>query len=497
MAKISKCDNPFLKDDWSHESLQKTWEIVEKLAKEKYKLDFYNPHFEIVSFEDMLHIYTGSMPIMYEHWSFGKAYEELYKKYRNNRTGIAYEVIFNTNPALCYLLEHNSPTMQGLVFAHAAVGHSAFFKNNFLFKEMTKANQIIPFLKNAKQFISECEVKYGNENVSNLLDACHALSLYAIDRMPKKEKTNAEKRDRELKRIETKQKEYDKKIEAFKSSNQDSNKMSGGRLREENILKFISKFAPTLKPWEREIIRIYCHIQQYLYPQMQTKLSNEGFASFWHYTIMQDLADQKILESGNVFEFLHSHCAVLAQPTFDSKYYYGINPYKLGFSIYEDIKRICTNPTEEDKEWFPHLIGKDWVKEVQYAAYNFKDSSFVLQYLSPKVMRDFKLFVINDNQENEHIVVSDIHDDEGYKTIRRKLSESYDFSSRLPDIYVEGWDVKRTRKLYVVFQERDNVELNFDSGEKVANYIKELWKFPIVFKYIKTDGTVQTSESPD
>lgn len=489
----SKAPNPFECDDWTEESLSQTWELVKDLAVNKYGLEFYTPHFEVVSFEDMLHIYTGSLPIMYEHWSFGKAYTDLHKKYMNDRMGIAYEVIFNTNPALCYLTEHNSPAMQGLVMAHASVGHSAFFRNNHLFKEMTNAAIIIPFLKNAKKFIGECEDNYGAENVEKLLDACHALSLYAIDRRPIKQKTSKEKEAIRQKRSENKDKDYDVLLEDLKRPQLVSEISTSKRLREENILKFIGKFSPSLKSWQREIISIYCKIQQYLYPQMLTKLMNEGFASFWHHTIMSDLSDQGLLGPGSTIEFLHSHCSVLRQPEFDEKGYYGINPYKLGFEIFKDIRRICETPTEEDREWFPDLVGKNWVEQVQFAAYNFKDESFILQYLSPKVMRDLKLFTIHDNEDDSKYLVSEIHDDEGYKTIRMKLSQSYNIGNHIPDLYVEGWDARKSRSLFLCYQEKDRVELEIEEGgggENVMSLIKQLWNYPLYFKYIHTDGEI-------
>lgn len=492
-----KAQNPFELEDWTEESLQNTWDLVKDIAVNKYRLEFYDPHFEVVSFEDMLHIYTGSLPIMYDHWSFGKAYTDLYKKYINNRMGVAYEVIFNTNPALCYLTEHNSPTMQGLVMAHASVGHSAFFRNNHLFKEMTNAAIIIPFLKNAKKFIADCEVQYGADKVEKLLDACHSLSLYAIDRRPIRQKTNKERESIRRQRAENKDRDYDTTLEDIKLGKDDAVMSSDTRprQREENILKFIGKYSPALKQWQREIISIYCKIQQYLYPQMMTKLMNEGFASFWHHTIMSDLSDQGLLPPGSTLEFLHSHCSVLRQVDFDHPGYSGVNPYKLGYEIFKDIKRICEEPTEEDKEWFPALIGKDWVEEVKFAAYNFKDESFILQYLSPKVMRDLKLFVLRDEEDNyRNYDVSEIHDDAGYKEIRTKLSKAFNFGSRLPDIYVEGWDAKKSRRLYLCFHRQNGVDLDFETGFGVVEHIRELWPFPIRFKKILENGDVEEFE---
>lgn len=494
MVKIRK-DSPFIREDYTETTLEQGWEVIKKLAVDKYSLTFYEPNFEIVGFEDMLHIYTGSIPIIYDHWSFGKNYIEMHKRYMNDRMGLAYEVVFNTNPALCYLLEHNSPTMQALVQAHAAIGHTSFFKNNVFFKEHTNANSIIPFLKNAKQFFKECEESYGEKEVEKILDACHALQLYAIDRRPARQKTIKEKEAIRVQRAVDRDKDYDVSVETM-SVKDDTLLISGPkRLREENILKFIGKFSPSLKSWQRQVIDIYCQIQQYFYPQMLTKLMNEGFASFWHHTLMIDLADLGYLEAGQSIEFLHSHCSVLHQPDFDDQRGYGgINPYKLGFEMFKDIKRICESPTEEDKEWFPGIAGTDWVEAVKFAAYNFKDESFILQYLSPKLIRDFKLFCINDNAAEEDYLVTDIHDDEGYKTIRSKLAKAYNFGNNIPDIYVEGWDAKKKRTLYLVFQEKDGVELDQGSEDKMPSsyatllLIKSLWNFPIKFKWKKEDG---------
>jgi stage V sporulation protein R len=489
--KCSNADNPFLKDDWTTESLDQTWLLVKDLADNKYGITYYSPHFEVVTFEDMLQIYTGSLPITYDHWSFGKAYTELHKRYTNNRMGIAYEVIFNTSPALCYLTEHNSPAMQGLVMAHAAIGHSAFFRNNCIFKEMTNAAIIIPFLKNMKQFVKECETEHGSEAVEKVLDVCHALSYYAIDRRPVKETTHKQRNQRKLDRAVNKDKDYDTRIESIKHIKNDiKNKAIGAtRLREENILKFIGKYSPSLKQWQRELISMYCKVQQYLYPQMMTKLMNEGFASFWHHTIMSDLSDQGLLDAGSTIEFLHSHCSVLRQPEFDERGYYGINPYKLGFEIFKDIRRICSEPTEEDREWFPGLVDTDWVEQVKFAAYNFKDDSFLLQYLSPKLIRDFKLFLVTDDDEEDKLNISQIHDDEGYKEIRRKLSEAYSFGNRIPDIYVEGWDARKSRTLYLTIQGRNRVPVG-ESGDAVITLIKTLWPFPIKIKALHEDGSL-------
>ena len=109
---------------------------------------------------------------------------------------------------------------------------------------------------------------------------------------------------------------------------------------QENLLYFLEKHAPLLKPWQRELVRIVRKMAQYFYPQRQTQVMNEGWASFWHYTLMNSLYDKGLVEDGFILEFLQSHTNVVYQPSFDSQYYSGINPYALGFAMYTDIKRI-------------------------------------------------------------------------------------------------------------------------------------------------------------
>lgn len=131
--------------------------------------------------------------------------------------------------------------------------------------------------------------------------------------------------------------------------------------RRKNLLYFMEKNAPPLEPWQREILRIVRKVSQYFYPQKQTQVMNEGWATFWHYTILNHLYDEGKVTERFMLEFLHSHPNVVFQPPYNSPWYSGINPYALGFAMFRDIKRICQNPTEEDKYWFPDIAGSDWL----------------------------------------------------------------------------------------------------------------------------------------
>ena len=221
-----------------------------------------------------------------------------------------------------------------------------------------------------------------------------------------------------------------------------------------------------------------CIRDRYFYPQRQTQVMNEGWATFWHYTILNDMYDQQLVNDGFMMEFLHSHSSVVAQPAFDSPYFSGINPYALGFAMMRDIRRICENPTDEDKRWFPEIAGSDWLTTMHFAMENFKDESFVQQFLSPKVIRDFHLFSIIDDDESETIDVNAIHDDSGYRSVRDALAMQYNLSSREPNIQVYEVDIRGDRSLTLYHQQSNRNPLN-DDTEEVLKHLYRLWKFDV------------------
>src|SRR5690606_33476559 len=152
---------------------------------------------------------------------------------------------------------------------------------------------------------------------------------------------------------------------------------------EENLLYFVEKHSPRLEPWQRELVRIVRKLAQYFYPQVQTKVMNEGWATFWHYNLLNRLYDKRLVNDGFMLEFLQSHTNVVCQRGFDERGFGGINPYALGFAMFTDLRRICEKPTTEDRRWFPEMAGSDWGRVLDFAMRNFKDESFIGQFLSP------------------------------------------------------------------------------------------------------------------
>ncbi|MGZ9898420.1 SpoVR family protein [Shewanella gaetbuli] len=481
--------------EWTFELLDQYLIEIEAAAKH-FKIDAYPNQIEIITAEQMMDAYAGiGMPIGYTHWSFGKRFIETEQGYRRGQMGLAYEIVINSDPCIAYLMEENTITMQALVMAHASFGHNSFFKNNYLFKTWTDASSIIDYLVFAKNYIHKCELKYGVEQVELTVDSCHALMNYGVDRYKRPAEISfSDEQNRQAEReayLQSQVNDLWRTVPKSTSSETQQNKPNFPSEPQENILYFIEKNAPLLEPWQREIVRIVRKMAQYFYPQKQTQVMNEGWATFWHYTILNRLYDTGKVTDRFMLEFLQSHTAVVAQPAYNSPYYSGINPYALGFNMFVDIRRICENPTEEDKHWFPDIAGSDWLTTVHFAMENFKDESFISQYLSPKVIRDFKLFGILDDEKQNHLHVSAIHNEQGYQEIRNILSQQYNLSNLEPNIQVQKVDINGDRSLTLRYTPHNNIPLA-DNFSEVLKHLHRLWGFKVTLEQLDENDNIVT-----
>ncbi|MDC0663629.1 SpoVR family protein [Marinobacter sp. SS21] len=487
--------------EWTFELIGRYNEEIAKCAEE-FGLETYPNQIEVISAEQMMDAYSSvGMPVGYHHWSFGKQFLNTAKSYQRGQMGLAYEIVINSDPCIAYLMEENTLPMQALVIAHACYGHNSFFRNNYLFRTWTDASAIIDYLVFARNYVSECEERYGVEAVEEILDSCHALMNYGVDRYKRPAPISAsEEQRRQKEREEYLQRQINDLWRTIPKSADDEDEKSRRKQRypeepQENLLYFIEKNAPLLETWQREIIRIVRKIAQYFYPQRQTQVMNEGWASFWHYTLLNRLYEKGLVTDGFMMEFLQSHTAVIYQPPFNSPWYSGINPYTLGFSIYSDLRRICENPTDEDRHWFPDIAGTDWVETLHFAMKNFKDESFILQFLSPKVMRDLKLFAIEDDDQEDFYRVTAIHNESGYRLLREKLARQYNLSYREPNIQVWNVDLRGDRSLTLRHVPTDRVPLDDDTSE-VLRHTHRLWGFDVHLESIDDDTVVQEFHCP-
>ena len=485
--------------EWNFELIRRYDQEIARLA-ERYALDIYPNQIEIISAEQMMDAYASvGMPIGYHHWSYGKQFLATEKGYKRGQMGLAYEIVINSDPCIAYLMEENTLCMQALVIAHACYGHNSFFKGNYLFRSWTDASSIIDYLVFAKQYISQCEERHGIDAVEELLDSCHALMNYGVDRYKRPYPISAEEeRRRQSEREEHLQRQINDLWRTIPKASGRHNEEQTQRWPaepQENILYFLEKHAPLLESWQREVIRIVRKLAQYFYPQRQTQVMNEGWATFWHYTLINDLYDEGLVSDGFMLEFLQYHSGVVLQPAFDSPWYSGINPYALGFAMYRDIRRMCENPTEEDKRWFPDIAGSDWLTTLKFAMTSFKDESFILQFLSPKVIRDFKLFSILDDDRREDLLVPAIHDENGYRSIRELLAAQYNLGNREPNIQIWSIDRRGDRALTLRHQQHERKPLG-ESTEEVLKHLHRLWGFDIHLESRQGEQLVSTLHVP-
>ena len=481
--------------EWSFPLLERFDREIGNLAHNVYGLDTYANQIEVIGSEQMIDAYSSvGLPISYHHWSFGKQFVATEQTYRRGQMGLAYEIVINSDPCIAYLMEENSLPMQALVIAHACYGHNSFFKGNYLFRTWTSADAIIDYLVFARKYVASCEERYGQGEVELLLDSCHALMNHGVDRYKRPSPLSmAEEQRRQDERADYLQSQVNDLWRTIPTQGVDAEQQKETRWPpepQENLLYFIEKNAPLLEPWQRELVRIVRKVSQYFYPQRQTQVMNEGWATFWHYTLLNRLYDEGMVTDGFMMEVLQSHTGVVFQPPFDAPYYNGINPYALGFAMMRDLRRICESPTAEDRDWFPDIAGGDWTKVLDFAMRNFKDESFIAQYLSPALMRDFHLFAIRDDDREEAIEVTAIHEEAGYRALRQSLAEQYNLGTREPNIQVFNVDRRGDRSLTLRHYRHNRRPLG-DSVDEMLRHIRRLWGFTVRLEAVDEHGRVQ------
>ncbi len=504
-------NNPYIPTTW----IELTDAVCGIIGTEKYELDVYPNQIEIIRFDQMLDAYTTTgLPHSYRHWSFGKRRMQEEQKYDASKH-TAYEIVINSVPVISYLMDNNLPLTQLLVIAHAAYGHNAVFKNNYLFKENTDADTILLDNERMRDYVAECEKKYGEAEVRTLLNFCHAMRF--VD-------TSDHIRRRKLSPREQEQKQKDAILQAHlnppKSSvfNQaaNQNKVSAEewahpRKGEANILGFIADNGPHLPEWKRNIMRMSSRLAQYFKPQMVTQTVNEGMATYVHDKIMTTMRDIGLIDYGMYAEYQQLNAGVLYQQSGvvpvrgpDGKVMRDedgrpieklvgaqMNPYVLGLTILRDIERICKDPTEEDRKWFPQFAGEpDWMSMIKHAVYSSHDETFIQNYLSPKVMRDMDMLAVESRPENDYYEITAIHAGEGFRKLRDVLAADKRFWEKVPKITLHDYQDRTDRCLILRHHVIDDKLLDTRDAELILEYMHHHWEHPVVIESVDATGEV-------
>ncbi len=436
--------------DFSLKELEYWNERIEKIAADS-GLNFYNQEFEIINYEDMIgyESYVG-MPSHYPHWSYGKSFERIKTLHKYNLTGLPYEMVINSNPCIAYLMKDNSLLVQILTIAHV-YAHNDFFKNNRLFNKGTKAEYAVETFKNhanrIRDYISDPSIGYAK--VEKILNAAHAVKLQTeriIDfRNNKKEKEESRSALTEHKTDFPNLDRYSRN-EMKDETEEDSQEIKIPEEPQEDILSFIGEYG-RLQDWEKDILSIVREEARYFIPQIETKIMNEGWASFWHYTILNKLE----LPQNMHFEFLRKHNEVI-RPLKSS-----INPYFIGFKIIENLY---------------NTQGKDKIFEVRETE---RDQSFIRRYLTQELCGEMNLFeyIATGND----YMISEVSDDEGWKKVRDTLCNTVGIGS-IPTIRVNEWSPKENTLF--LEHEFDGRELELGYAYETLKHLVDLWKGKVV-----------------
>lgn len=426
--------------EYNVSTLEEWNEIIEEKARE-LGLKFYPQEFEIIGFNEMLgyEAYVG-MPSKYPHWSYGKAYDKNKTLYSLNMTGLPYEMVINSDPCLAYLMRENTLLLQILTMAHV-YGHNDFFANNRMFVEGTNAKGALEMFKLDAEIIRGYinDPSIGYEKVEKIIDAAHAIR-YQIPRVVGiKELSSEEIKESILSDYYSK-----KENRGILDANEDIPFPNISKIPIEpcdDVLGFIIKYS-SLEEWEKNILRIVKRETQYFMPQIETKIMNEGWASFWHYNILKELD----LDDGLHFEFLKRHNDVVAPMVG------GLNPYYIGFKVFQDIEK---------------RFGREKIFEVRKTE---RDSSFLRRYLTRELCEELNLFQYA--KKSFEYVIEEVPDEIGWKQIRDYLADTCGVAS-IP--YIRVTNLNRRDLTLTLEHFFDGRELEMSYAKETLKYLQDLW----------------------
>lgn len=435
-----------------HRALQYAAEEITEIAK-GFGLDFYPMRYEICPADIIYTFGAYGMPTRFSHWSFGKQFHKMKLQYDLGLSQI-YELVINSNPCYAFLLESNTLIQNKLIIAHV-LAHCDFFKNNSRFSN-TRRDMVESMTATAER-IAEYEMLYGNEEVERFLDAVLAIQEHIDPSLVRWRHGNEEVEPEEDTPIVRKT-VYDdlweidhKKMKPPTETKWKRNPASP----EKDLLLFILENSRELEEWQRDILTMIREEMLYFWPQMETKIMNEGWATYWHQRIIREME----LTTDETIEFAKLNANVI-QPSRTS-----INPYYLGLKIFEDIERRYDHPTAEMLELgVKPGSGREKMFEVREMD---SDISFIRNYLTKELVQKEDLYVFE--KKGSHYKISD----KEYRHVQERLIAQR-VNGGFPYIVVHDGDYVRNGELYLVHKYEDT-ELDVPYLENVLPYVHQLW----------------------
>lgn len=465
------------------------WRVkIEAWARE-FGLDFYQTIFEVLDWEQMNMVAAyGGFPNRYAHWRFGMEYEQLSKSYEYGLSKI-YELVINNNPCYAYLLHCNKIVDQKMVMAHV-LGHCDFFKNNIFFGPTPK--NMMDQMANHKTRVARYIDQLGHDRVESFIDVCLSLENLIDYQKPfvkPKLMSQVLEEDQESGGVHKLRVEKDYLEEfinpqAFLDLQKQSQADSDAKFKrfpthpDRDVMGFLLEHAP-LSRWEYDILSIIRSEAYYFAPQAQTKIMNEGWASFWHSKIMTN----KALDASEIIDFADNHSGAMVMTQ-------RLNPYKIGIELFRDI----------EERWNRGQFGKEYNEcenMVQKAAWDkklgegrkkifdvrkiYNDVTFIDEFFTAEFCHRFKLFAFQTNPLNGRLEISD----RDFAAVKKMLlTQLTNFGQPLISVVDANFGNRGELKLK---HAHDGVDLDINYGRQTLKSLFEIWKRPVLIETVLGD----------
>ncbi|MFE5318705.1 SpoVR family protein [Paenibacillus sp. NPDC056579] len=440
-----------------------------------FGLDYYPMRYEICPADIIYTFGAYGMPTRFSHWSFGKTFHKMKMQYDFGLSKI-YELVINSDPCYAFLLDGNSLIQNKLIVAHV-LAHCDFFKNNIRFSK-TNRNMVESMSATAER-VRQYEIMYGREEVEKFIDAVLAIQehvdplISAPYNASRYGRNNEKSSEREI--IKDRKLGYedlwdlDTASMDKKPSKEAENRKFPAK-PEKDLMLFIEEHAPYMTDWQRDIMTMLRDEMLYFWPQLETKIMNEGWASYWHQRILRemDLTEDETIE----FAKLNSSVVVPSR--------HSLNPYYLGLKIFEDIEKRWNNPTEEERERYGREPGSGRRKIFDVREYD-SDLSFIRNYLNKQLVDDLDLYIFEKKGPEWKIT------DKSWSNIRDQLVYSR-VNGGFPYIVVENGDYEKNGELYLRHS-FEGLELDLKYVERTLPYIQKLWG-----KTVHLETTVESKQ---
>ncbi len=460
--------------------LAKVRDQIKKYA-EGYGLDCFETIFEMVDHEQINSLAAlGGFPVRYPHWRFGMDYDQLSKGYAWGLQKI-YEMVINTNPSYAYLMKSNNLVDQKTVISHV-YGHVDFFKNNYWFSKTNR--KMLDTMANHAVKIRDHMERYGQDRVENFIDQCLAIETLIDPHLPflnpkRRESEDHPEASAEPGRIKTDRQYMDQYMNPPEFMAEQRKKLESQAQKsrknppepQKDVLKFLLDYAP-LEQWEHDVLSIVRDEAYYFAPQAQTKIMNEGWASYWHSKIMTE----KALKDSEVIDFADHHAGTMAmQPG-------QINPYKVGVELFRDIEdrwnrgkfgkdyEQCDDMVAKAKWNTQASLGRQKIFEVRRVC---NDVTFIDEYLTEEFVERFKLYTYSFNRRTNQYEIAD----RDFKKVKEKLL--FQLTNRgQPFVYVTDGNFQNKGEL-LLWHKHQGLDLDTRWSRETMRALCDVWKRPI------------------